>query len=305
MAEVQVRPTQTEMDARYTKPIDNYITTGAMSSNTDDPILQKKVYQVYDVGPNPTLGSDAENLKASMISRYYKDGIDIPANFLWENFSKNSIRSKEEIIDMWETIYPELSKVYTKLHELRPVAALLRVTEQKDDEDERPLTLATFQYIDAIAAILGKVTGVKEIYRKLYRQPMYGIQKPKSTKHVDPKTIVTPTFTNVGKLPTWDDVTSHMSMVFHDPTLESSVKEYFKSPTKSITKNHQRMLRMMQTTMPIGSGYSFDQWLAALKLIYQTKELIGGVPSQQQQSYLRSPFGQYPERTPRLARYRD
>ena len=305
MSEVQVRPTQVEMDARDIKPPGNYIKEGAMSGNTNDPLLDKKVYQVYDVGPNPNLAGDAENLKASMISRYYKDGIDVPANFLWENFSKNSIRSKEEIVDMWETIYPELSKVFKKLHELRPVAALLRVTQQKDDEDERPPTLATFQYIDAIAAILGKVTGVKEIYRKLYRQPMYGIQKPKSRKHVDPKTIVTPTFTNVGKLPTWEDVTSHMSMVFHDPTLESSVKEHFKSPTKVLTKNHQRMLRMMKTTMPIGSGYSFEEWLAALKLIYQTKELIGGAPSGQQQSYSRSPFGQYPERTPRMARYRD
>ena len=181
MAEAQTTPTQAEMDARYIKPVNNYVTTGAMSGNTDDPVLDKKVYQVYDVGPNPNLGSDAENLKASMISRYYKDGIDVPANFLWENFSKNSIRSKEEIVDMWETIYPELSKVYTKLQELRPVAALLRVTEQKDDDDDddRPPTLATFQYIDAIAAILGKATGVKEIYRKLYRQPMYGFQKPK------------------------------------------------------------------------------------------------------------------------------
>ena len=278
-----------------------------MSGNTDDPVLDKKVYQVYDVGPNPNLGSDAENLKASMISRYYKDGIDVPANFLWENFSKNSIRSKEEIVDMWETIYPELSKVYTKLQELRPVAALLRVTEQKDDDDDddRPPTLATFQYIDAIAAILGKATGVKEIYRKLYRQPMYGFQKPKSKTHVDPKTIVTPTFTNVGKLPTWDDVTNHMSMVFHDPTLESAVQQYFTTPSKTLTRNHQRMLRMMRTTMPIGQGYSFDEWLSALKLIYQTKELIGGPQTTRSNSYLRSPFGQYPERTPRLARYRD
>ena len=62
---------------------------------------------------------------------------------------------------------------------------------------------------------------------------------------------------------------------------------------------------MMRTTMPIGQGYSFDEWLSALKLIYQTKELIGGPQTTRSNSYLRSPFGQYPERTPRLARYRD
>ena len=65
------------------------------------------------------------------------------------------------------------------------------------------------------------------------------------------------------------------------------------------------MLRAMYRTFPIGSGYTFEQWLQALKLIYQTKMLVGGGSSSNYQSQGRNQYFQYPSNTPRLAKYRD
>ena len=89
-------------------------------------------------------------------------------------------------------------------------------------------------------------------------------------------------------------------MVFHDDELEQAIIGGFAG--KPLTKNQERMLRAMYKTFPISPSYSFSEWLQALKLMYQTKTLLGGGGS----SYgARSATFKYPSKTPRIAKYRD
>ena len=94
-------------------------------------------------------------------------------------------------------------------------------------------------------------------------------------------------------------------MVFHDPDFETALTEMFVTPSKKLSRNHERMLRAMFRTFPVGSGYSFEQWVQALKLMYTTKEMLGLGSSNYNSYGGRSPTFKYPSKTPRFARYRD
>ena len=114
-----------------------------------------------------------------------------------------------------------------------------------------------------------------------------------------------PTTSGVGGLPEWSEVSKHINMVFHDASFEDALTNFFTNPSQKLTRNHERMLRAMFRTFPVGTNYSFEQWVQALKLIYQTKEMLGLGGRGSFTPYGRSPTFSYPSDTPRFARYRD
>jgi len=259
-----------------------------------------RVYQIYDVGKDVVLSSEANNIKAHIASRYYRGNLDMPANYLFENFAKNNVSETQQIVDMWETMWPEIRDFYPDLLEDNRIKTILQFTDA-EGKKTKDTTLSTYQYIDALATVLGRATGIEEIRSQTYGVRKLGMIKPKSArKYVDPPV----TASSRSTLPSWGEVSQHMSTVFRDSTFEGSVKEFFNNPNKKMTNNHLRMLRAMHRTYPIGMGYTFDQWMQALKLIYQTNAYLGVSP-QQSYSGERSPYFQYPSNTPRLAKYRD
>ena len=269
----------------------------ASVSNTPD--LIGRTYKLYHMGANPILSNEAENVKAVIVNRYYRDNPSVPSDFVFENFAKNGIADRVDIQDMWVSVYPEVKKVLESIDEHPAINRLLRLTDEEGKAKE-DATVATYHYVDALAALMAKSLGIRS--SDMYS---YNVGVPKSQIH-KAKTGIVPKVTSsgLGGLPAWDDVSQHMGMVFHDPTLESAVTQFFTNPSKTLSRNHQRMLRAMHRTYPIGIGYTFDQWLQALKLIYQTKTLVGGTQYSPDR-FARSPYFKYPSNTPRLARYRN
>lgn len=270
------------------------------TSNSSDVENIGRIYQIYDVGKDVVLSSEANNIKAHIASRYYRGNTEMPANYVFENFAKNNVSETKQIVDMWETMWPEVRDFYPDLIENNKIQTILQFTDSEGKQTE-DTTLSTYQYIDALATILGKATGIEDIRSQTYGVRKLGMIKPKSArKYVDPPV----TSSSRSSLPNWSEVTQHMNTVFRDSTFEGNLKEFFNNPSKKLTNNHHRMLRAMHRTYPIGMGYTFDQWMQALKLIYQTDAYLGVSP-QRSYSGERSPYFQYPSNTPRLARYRD
>ena len=194
-----------------------------------------------------------------------------------------------------------MSALYGEALNHPSVLTLLGMTDS-NGKAKKDASIATYWYIDALADIVASAVGIKSINRRPVRTVVQ--TKKASIPSSASSRVTTPSTSGAGGLPTWAEVTRHMTMVFHDNELEQSVINFFMNPSKTLTNNHQRMLRAMYRTFPIGSGYTFEQWLQALKLIYQTKMLIGG-SSNNYQSSGRNQYFQYPSNTPRMARYRD
>ena len=269
--------------------------TGASAYNIN------RNYQLFDLGQHPTLSSEGRKIKSYHTSRYYESNQEIPGDFIFETFGRNGVASREDVIDMWESIYPEMRALYGEALNHPSVLTLLAMTDSNGKAKE-DASIATYWYIDALADVVASAVGIKSINRRPVRTV---VQTRKSSIPSSASSrVTTPSTSGAGGLPTWAEVTRHMTMVFHDNELEQSVINFFMNPSKTLTNNHQRMLRAMYRTFPIGSGYTFEQWLQALKLIYQTKMLIGG-SSNNYQSSGRNQYFQYPSNTPRMAKYRD
>ena len=278
-------------------------TTGYPSLGSD-PVNIGRKYLMYDLPRHPILSTEAENIKASLASRYYRGTQDLlPSNFIFETFARNGVSDISQIKDMWETLYPRLLTVYgaATLSNLRAINTLLGLTGANGIAPETA-KIASFQYIDALAALVGHATG-----RDSEPQSKTRVSLPKS-KWRNPSSntrTASPTTSGVGGLPQWDEVSKHINMVFHDPDFETALTEMFVTPSKKLSRNHERMLRAMFRTFPVGSGYSFEQWVQALKLMYTTKEMLGLGSSNYNSYGGRSPTFKYPSKTPRFARYRD
>ena len=270
--------------------------TGASAYNIN------RRYQLYDMGQNPPLSSEGRKIKSFHTSRYYESSQEIPGDFIFETFARNGVASREDIVDMWESMYPQTKALYGDALNYPSITTLLRLTnaDGKADEDA---SIATYWYIDALADLVATATGIKSINRRPLRTRVQ--TKKLSVPSSASSKVTTPSTSGVGGLPTWSEVTRHMTMVFHDDELEQAVINFFMNPSKKLTNNHQRMLRAMYRTFPIARGYSFEQWLQALKLIYQTKMLIGVGGRSSYQETGRNPLYQNPSKTPRMAKYRE
>ena len=270
--------------------------TGASAYNIN------RNYQLFDLGQTPALSSEGRKIKSYHTSRYYEGNQEIPGDFIFETFGRNGVASREDIVDMWESIYPQMRALYGEALNHPSVLTLLAMTDSNGKAKE-DASIATYWYIDALADVVASAIGIKSINRRPVRTVVQ--TKKASIPSSASSKVTTPSTNGAGGLPTWAEVTRHMTMVFHDTELEKSVIDFFMNPSKTLTNNHQRMLRAMYRTFPIGSGYTFEQWLQALKLIYQTKMLVGGGSSSNYQSQGRNQYFQYPSNTPRLAKYRD
>lgn len=90
-----------------------------------------------------------------------------------------------------------------------------------------------------------------------------------------------------------------MQAVFADSTLLADVIKYFNNNNHRMTNNHIRMLRAMYKTFPIGSASNFNEWLAALRLMYKTAEVVAV-----RQPTVINPGGYGDNNPPRLAKFR-
>ena len=259
-------------------------------------------YQLYDLAQHPRLSEEAQNIKASIASRYYRQTQNLmPGDFIFETFARNGVSDIEDIKDMWESMFPQISMMYGDLSNIREVATLLRLTGSSGVADENA-KIASFQYIDALSAIVGIATGRK---RNEKTPTKIALPSRKWSKPAASGRQASPTTSGVGGLPEWSEVSKHINMVFHDPSFEDALTNFFLNPSQKLTRNHERMLRAMFRTFPVGTSYSFEQWVQALKLIYQTKEMLGLGGRSSFTPYGRSPTFSYPSDTPRFARYRD
>jgi len=279
-------------------PTDDAVSTGVASASSTPTQLGRE-YKLYHMGANPILSNEGENVKAVIVNRYYRDNSSVPSDFVFENFAKNGIADRVDIEDMWVSVYPEVKNLIGSIDSHPAIARLIQLTDE-DGKPKKDSTIATYHYVDALAALIAKSLGIRPADMYSYNVGVPASQIHKAKTGLVPKV----TSSGLGGLPAWDDVSTHMGAVFHDSTLESAVTQFFNNPSKVLSGNHQRMLRAMHRTYPIGIGYTFNQWLQALKLIYQTKTLVGGT-QYSTDKYARSPYFKYPSNTPRLARYRD
>ena len=277
------------------------VTEGGFPSSGASAFNIKRNYQIWDLGQHPSLSNEGRKIKSYHTSRYYETNQEVPGDFIFEHFGRNNVASRDDIIDMWESMYPEMSKLYGNALLSPAVRTLLGMTDV-NGKAGKDASIATYWYIDALADMVASATGIKSINRRPVRTVVQ--TKKTSIPSSASSRVTTPSTSGAGGLPTWAEATRHMTMVFHDNELEQAVINFFINPSKSLSNNHQRMLRAMYRTFPIGSGYTFEQWLQALKLIYQTKMLVGG-SSNNYQSSGRNQYFQYPSNTPRMARYRD
>ena len=272
--------------------------SGGFPSTGKNALNISRKYQLFDMGQNPVLSNEGANIKASIVSRYYgSSDVPIPADYIFETFARNGIGSREDIIDMWESMFSRVIGLFPELMDNRQVRTLLANTNSNGiaNEDSR---VATYQYVDALASIVALATGIQPINRRQIKNalPTTSFERPSATK----SKVASPSSSGAGGLPTWAELTRHINMVFHDDELEQAIIGGFAG--KPLTKNQERMLRAMYKTFPISPSYSFSEWLQALKLMYQTKTLLGGGGS----SYgARSATFKYPSKTPRIAKYRD
>ena len=271
-------------------------------SVSDDARNIGRKYQLYDLAQHPRLSEEAQNIKASIASRYYRQTQNLmPGDFIFETFARNGVADIEDIKDMWESLFPQISRMYGDLSNIREVATLLRLTGASGVAD-KDAKIASFQYIDALSAIVGIATGRKRNERTPTK---VALPTRKWSKPAASGRQAAPTTSGVGGLPEWSEVSKHINMVFHDASFEDALTNFFTNPSQKLTRNHERMLRAMFRTFPVGTNYSFEQWVQALKLIYQTKEMLGLGGRGSFTPYGRSPTFSYPSDTPRFARYRD
>jgi len=291
----EVTPTSDDQDGYPPKLTSGFPSSGKISTNIN------RKYNVFDMGRNPVLSSEAKNIKAVLTSKYYESKQLVPGDFFWETLARNGVATRDDIIDMWETLFPALRSLYTDLPNVTSIRSLLAIVGDSGifSDGYNDNRTATYQYIDALASLVGMVTGIEltQISPVKTVRPTAPWQKSMSqTKTAEPTT------TGAGGLPQWDEVVSHIRMVFHDDELETTLIGYFMYG-KKLTKNHERMLRAMFRTFPIGVGYTFEKWIQALKLIYQTKALLGMPTGRQDLG--RNPLFRYPSSPPRLAKYRE
>ena len=272
--------------------------SGGFPSTGKNALNISRKYQLFDMGQNPVLSNEGANIKASIVSRYYgSSDVPIPADYIFETFARNGIGSREDIIDMWESMFPRLIGLFPELLDNRQVITLLANTNSNGIANENS-KIATYQYVDALASIVALATGIQPINRRQIKNalPTTSFERPSATK----SKVASPSSSGAGGLPTWAELTRHINMVFHDDELEQAIIGGFAG--KPLTKNQERMLRAMYKTFPISPNYSFSEWLQALKLMYQTKTLLGGGGS----SYgARSATFKYPSKIPRIAKYRE
>lgn len=287
---------------KYDQNISDYVTsnvsdygnptTGLVSSGSNTAAIGRK-YKIFDLGENPAMTSAAQNTKTMMVNRFYRDKADVPGNLIFEHFARNGVADRTSIQDMWETLYPRLLSVYPDMASMSAIKALLSSTGQ-DGIAGKDAQIATFQYIDALASLVAKVNGVAPLNARAYRTIL-----PQRSRQMGQTS--SPTTSGAGGLPTWDDVERHIDTVFRDTSFKQALIQYLMSPTTRLSKNHERILRAMHRTYPIGAGYTFDKWIQALKLIYQTKTLVGVGSGTRGRN---STFS-YPSNVPRLAKRRD
>ena len=287
---------------KYDQNISDYVTstvsdygnptTGLVSKGNSAETIGRK-YKIFDLGENPAMTSSAQNTKTMMVNRFYRDKTDVPGNLIFEHFARNGVADRTSIQDMWETLYPRLVSVYPDMTGMPAIKSLLSSTGQ-DGVAGEGAQIATFQYIDALASLVAKVNGVAPINERAYRSVI-----PQRSRQMGQTS--SPTTSGAGGLPTWDDVERHIDTVFRDPSFKQALIQYLMSTNTRLSKNHERILRAMHRTFPIGTGYTFDKWIQALKLIYQTKTLVGVGSGTRGRNTTFS----YPSNVPRLAKRRD
>ena len=258
-------------------------------SRSSSPSNIGRNYQLYDLGQNPAMSHEAANLRMLMVSRFYKDKPDVAGNLVFEHFARNGVADRESIIDMWETLFYRFTKLYPDLKDMTDIKPL--VSSLGDSQDSQ---LATYQFINGLGALLAKVTGYAPVQQRNYRTPLRNITNRQS------ETVST---SGAGGLPTWDAVVKHIDTVFRDPSFKEALIKYLITSDTKLSKNHERILRAMHRTYPIGVGYTFSKWVEALRLIYKTKVLVGVGTSRPTSG--RNPTFSYPSNVPRLAKRRD
>lgn len=275
-----------------------FSSTGKSATNIN------RKYQLYDLGQHAALSSEGKNIKALLTSKYYESTQPIPADYVFEHFARNGVASNPDIVDMWESIYPRVKNLYPDIDQIPAIRTLLQMTNVNGvaDDDAR---IATYWYIDALAALIGQATGVEVQNRRPIRTIVQN--RDYTTPRAAASKVTKPSTSGAGGLPTWSEVTRHIMMVFNDDSLEIELVKFFSNPSgNKLTKNHERMLRAMYKTFPIGAGYTFEQWVQALKLIHQTQSLLGLSTGSTSASMAgRNPYFQYPSSTPRMAKYRE
>jgi len=278
-------------------------TSGFPSSGKTATNINKK-YQLYDLGQHAALSAEGKNIKALITSKYYDGTQPIPADYVFEHFARNGVASNPDIVDMWESIYPNVRELYPDIDTIPAIRTLLQMTDINGiaKSDSR---IATYWYIDALAALIGQATGVAIQNRRPIRTVVQN--KNYTTPRAAASKVTTPSTSGAGGLPQWSEVTRHIMMVFNDDSLETELVKFFNNPSANkLTKNHERMLRAMYKTFPIGVGYTFEQWVQALRLVYQTQSLLGlSDRSSTSSAQGRNPYFQYPSSTPRMAKYRE
>jgi hypothetical protein len=264
-------------------------------------------YKVDYFDPTTPLSTQGAATKAFMLNKYLYDEpqVENPPDYVFETLARNGITTRDSIVDFWNSLYNVAKEPFKESIDVNQNVQNLLFDLTNNDVDKttgQPKT-STSTYIHGIQGLLDIVFGHPVLPDKTKKSD--AIPKLKlalgtttSTSPVAPKAAPAPPSTKgVGGLPTWEEALSHMNSVFADPTLAQELVAYFQSPTNKLSRNHQRMLQLMSQTFPIKAASSFDQWMSAMKLLFQTSSLMTS------QATNVNPGFSAPIRTPRFAKF--
>lgn len=288
--------------------------SGVKSAGTDVTRLGS-TYRVDDLGVNAPLSRAGSMTKAYLSSNFTgAKAADMPPDYIFELLARNGVSTEQEVSDFFWSVYEAALPVFNDLFNKNDDVAytLFTYTEGDKDSNGRP-KVSEYQYLLGIRGLIDTMYG----YRTKTTATITTSSGSKSTVTRDTgvksravtlpsgykvkQQAASPTTTGVGGLPQWKEAMNFMTSVFHDTSLVEDVILYFQRSNHRLTNNHMRMLRAMYKTFPIGSASTFDEWMTALKLMFQTADLVTTATKT-----VDNPAGSpYFDNPPRLANYRN
>jgi len=262
-------------------------------------------YRFPDLGTSVALSRNGAFTKA-YLERHFTGAKSehMPPDYLFELLAQNGVTEESEIMDFFWSVYEMAEPMYGEIFkQVDDVAfTLFSYTDGDKGSDGRP-QVSTYQYLLGLRGMYDTIYGrpssshvsssggtVRSSGSGSSRRSSGSTQRssspsssrtsdtisraPKLPKDWSPKPKTTPTTRGLGGMPEWKEATNYIQTVFHDSTLLEDLVLYFSNNQHRMTNNHMRMLRSMYQTFPIGSTNTFSEWLAALKLMFNTSEIV-------------------------------
>jgi len=250
---------------------------------------------------NTPLSRQGQMVRAFMNSQYFAGQFaeNAPPDYVYELMARNGVTTREDIIDFFHSVYNAGQGVFGDAFAANDLVTNVLLGEAHEPPDERTgeSRLPTYRYIQ----------GIRGLYESVFNVPrsVGGSSAPTSSftannLKVEPLRDARNTRTSRtgrGGLPQWSEAVDWMQNVFHDTSLAEDLVQSFMNSRHRLSRQHMLQLRYMFRFFDVGIDVSFDEWLEALRLMWQTTAVRGPNPTVVNRGF----SGR--NEAPRLARY--